>query len=52
MEDLADAVAAVLPHHAETVGFRVLLDGTADIAQAAQPGLTTASDDTGIPVSP
>src|SRR5690606_19546485 len=31
--DLADAVAAVLAHHAETLAFGVLLDGVADVAQ-------------------
>ena len=31
--DLADAVAAVLAHHAETLAFGVLLDRVADIAE-------------------
>src|SRR5690606_32243169 len=29
----ADAVAAVFAHHRETLGFGVLLDGVADVAQ-------------------
>jgi len=33
VEDLADAVAAVLAHHGEVVGLGVFLDGVADIAQ-------------------
>jgi hypothetical protein len=39
MEDLADAVAAELAHHAEALPFGKLLDRVADVAQRA-PGLT------------